>query len=224
MEADPRTIFDDTLAMALAPLHIDLTDLQRALLWDFRSRVVAANEQFNLTRITAPADFAVKHIADSLSVVAWCRDAGLAVSRVLDIGTGAGVPGIPLAIANPHWQVTAIDGTLKKSRFVSEVASGLPLDNVTAHHARAESWRDIEPFDLVVSKAVGSLQRTIEFSQPHLAPGGRIVSFKTPAIAKDEVTEGRAAARKLRLVRADVFSYELSLGDETLRRSLRIFS
>ena len=118
---------------------------------------------------------------------------------------------------------TAIDGTSKKTRFVTEVADGLPIDNVTAHHARAESWRDGKPFDLVLSKAVGPLQRIIEFSQPHLAPGGRIVAFKTPSIDKDEVTKGESAARGFGLVHKDVFTYELRLGDETLRRSLRIF-
>ncbi len=223
MDVDPRVIYEDALSAALSPLGVSLSEDQRERLWRHRALVVEANERFNLTRITAPDEFAVKHHADALTVVRWCRDADASVSRVLDVGTGAGVPAVPLAIACPQWRVTGIDGTAKKAHFVAEVARALCPDNLAAHHGRAETWRAAEPFDLVLFKAVGSLARTLEFGRPHLARRGRLVVFRTETTANDEVAAAAVTAVKLGLERVDVYRCEIPLRGTPMKRSLWVY-
>jgi len=130
-------VFDAALCRAVAALGLAVDQGQRARMYAHFRRVIEANRVFNLTRITAPADAAVQHYADSLSLLAapWI-DAGGPLT-VLDVGTGAGFPAIPLAIVCCHWDITAIDGTGKKARFVAETAAALKLTNVRAGHARA---------------------------------------------------------------------------------------
>jgi 16S rRNA (guanine527-N7)-methyltransferase len=215
--------FDRALCDATASLGITLSPDQREKLWSHREHVVETNKQFNLTRITDPEAFAVKHHADSLSVVAWVEKARIRVRRVLDIGTGAGVPAVPIAVAMPKWRVTAIDSTQKKANFVGQLAGELSLDNLEAKQVRAEEWRYARPFDLVVLKGVGSLARCIEFARLHVAPDQLVAMYKSRSISDEEVAEGRTAAEKTGLRHIECFDYELPLEGETLKHSLWVF-
>ncbi len=218
-----RVEFGSALGAGLKSLGIKLSDAQRGKLWDYRELVVEANKEFNLTRITGPRDFAVKHHIDALAVLRWCRQSSVPVGRVLDVGTGAGVPAVSLAIAEPSWLVTALDGTGKKVRFVADVARALKLCNLSAIHGRAEEWRGEDEFDLVLFKAVGSLARCLAWARPHLMSGGRAIIYKTDKVADDEIAEARKVAKRLRYSAAKHFEYKLRDGDEERSRVLWIF-
>jgi len=134
---DYREVFSTALTNAAGALGLRLEEHHLARMWRHFELVVEANRRFNLTRITAPADAALKHYADSLALLAtrWV-DSDRPLS-VLDVGTGAGFPAVPLAIVCERWGVMAIDGTGKKARFVAEAAAVLGLANLEARHTRA---------------------------------------------------------------------------------------
>ena len=215
--------------------------------------VVEANQRFNLTRITELAEAAVKHFADSLAVLAWCEKgvrslrpeeceaypSGAAPSHpvaneakapdpffsatVLDVGTGAGFPAAPLAIMRPDWRITAIDSTGKKARFVSDTAARLGLANLTALHARAGLWKPPAPFDLVLFKAVGSMDECLDAARGLVRRGGAVVHFKTAAAPKEEVAAAEKAARRLGFTPATTLSYQLRFREERMERALWVF-
>jgi 16S rRNA G527 N7-methylase RsmG len=134
------TAFEAALQGALPALGLDLDADVCGRLFEHYQQVVEANRSFNLTRITGPADAAVKHYADSLSLLAspWVDAERSTV--VLDVGTGAGFPAAPLAIVCPRWSVLAIDGTAKKVRFVQACAEAMGLGNLEGRHARGTDF------------------------------------------------------------------------------------
>ena len=140
------------------------------------------NGTYNLTAIREPARMVTHHVLDALVVLPHLRDetvedasAGL---RVLDVGSGGGVPAIPLAIARPSWQVVALDSSHKKGAFLQQAVVELQLVNVEAVIARVEEYLPSAPFDIVISRAFSDLATFVESSAPHLADGGRLVAMK----------------------------------------------
>jgi 16S rRNA (guanine527-N7)-methyltransferase len=134
------------------------------------------NRTYNLTAIREPDRMVTHHVLDSLAVLPHLPSAP--ALRLLDVGSGGGVPGIPLAIARPGWQVTTIDSSHKKCTFVRQAAIELALSNVTVVTARVEEFRPHAPFDIVISRAFSDLATFGETSARHLAPGGRLVAMK----------------------------------------------
>ena len=185
-------------------------------------RVARTNRQFNLTRITAPADAAVKHYADSLTLLAapWI-DADRPLT-VLDVGTGAGFPAVPLALMCEHWEITAIDGTARKARFVADTARALGLDNVRARHARAADLARGQPgtFDLVVLRAVSKIAAGLKEVHPLIGPGGAVVFYKTGHVDEEELTAGSNVARSLGMQRIEPFHVSLPSPDGPIERQL----
>jgi 16S rRNA (guanine527-N7)-methyltransferase len=225
MASIERDGFDAALGEALAALELPLGSDARDRLYAHYERLVEANRQFNLTRITTPADAAVKHYADSLSLLAtpWVDPAR--PLRVLDLGTGAGFPAVPLAIACPEWSITAIDGTGKKVRFVAECAGALGLAGLVARHARGEDLirGGGVRFDLVLVRAVGKVAPVLELSAPLLDRGGAVVFYKSAGADEEELRAGQAeAARRKLLVQEQAL--ELPLAGETLQRRLLRYS
>jgi 16S rRNA (guanine527-N7)-methyltransferase len=131
------------------------------------------NQMYNLTGITAHPAMITHHLLDSLAV-----NADLAGERVADVGTGAGFPGLPLAVANPHRHFTLIDSTAKKLRFVSHAVELLQLTNVSVLHARVEKMRAEKPFDTVVARAFAPLPRLLETVTPLCGPHTRVLAMK----------------------------------------------
>jgi 16S rRNA (guanine527-N7)-methyltransferase len=131
------------------------------------------NDKMNLTAIRERPQQITKHLLDSLSVHVFLRG-----TRVADIGTGAGFPGLPLALANPDKQFTLIDSTAKKLRFVDHGAALLELQNVTTVHTRAETYKPKERFDTVIARAVGPIATYIELCGHLCAAGGRLLAMK----------------------------------------------
>ncbi len=154
--------------------------------------ILEANQQFNLTRITEPADFWEKHLWDSLQGVArWLDPSALdqpeatdlpQISRVIDIGTGGGFPGIPVAIARPDWQVTLLDSTRKKVNFLKALCQTMGLKQMKTICDRAEQVGQMaqqrETYDLALIRAVGSASACAEYALPLLKIGGAAVLYR----------------------------------------------
>ncbi len=225
MDSDGQSQFAAAAGEACEGIGVPLGADQVERCWQYRELVVEANARFNLTRITEPVDFAVKHVADSLAVVAWCQTNGTSMDErtVLDVGSGAGVPAIPLAVAQPGWRVTAIDGTAKKIRFIAEAAEAMGLENLTAEHARAEHWKHEGWFDLVTFKAVGPIARCLGWSAGHVVRGGSVLMFKSATLPEGEAEAGAVAAERLGFEAGTRFDYSLVGLGETLSRSLWAF-
>ena len=131
------------------------------------------NAQFNLTAIRDRLGMLRKHVLDSLTLQPYLRG-----SRIADIGTGAGFPGLPLAIVNPQRRFTLVEATGKKARFVEQTVLRLAVDNVQVEHARAENYRPFELFDTVVARALSSLADFAAYAGHLCAPGGRLLAMK----------------------------------------------
>ena len=131
------------------------------------------NAQFNLTAIRDRPGMLRKHVLDSLSLQPYLH--GI---RVADIGTGAGYPGLPLAIVNPQRRFTLVEATDKKARFVEQTVRSLGVGNVQVEHARAENYRPFELFDTVVARALSSLADFAAYAGHLCAPGGRLLAMK----------------------------------------------
>jgi 16S rRNA (guanine527-N7)-methyltransferase len=131
------------------------------------------NAQFNLTAIRDRPGILYKHVLDSLSLQPYLRG-----SRVADIGTGAGFPGLPLALINPQRGFTLVEATGKKARFVEQTAQVLGCGNVQIVHSRAENYRPFELFDTVVARALASLADFAAYAGHLCAPDGRLLAMK----------------------------------------------
>jgi 16S rRNA (guanine527-N7)-methyltransferase len=137
------------------------------------AELVEWNGRFNLTSITEPGDMLRKHLLDSLAALPHLRG-----MRVADVGTGAGFPGLPLAICAPERQFTLIDATAKKCRFVEHAAAALGLANVTVVNARAEAWKPAVAFDTVIARALASVADFVRHAGHLCASGGRMLAMK----------------------------------------------
>ncbi|HET9822137.1 MAG TPA: 16S rRNA (guanine(527)-N(7))-methyltransferase RsmG [Burkholderiaceae bacterium] len=137
------------------------------------------NAAYNLTAVRDPAQMRTQHLADCLAVVGPLRHrlgAGRP-ARVLDVGSGGGLPGVVLALAEPGWDVTCVDAVGKKAAFVRQVASELALPNLRAEHARVEALK-AAPFGVITSRAFAALADFVRLTRPLLAPGGMWMAMK----------------------------------------------
>jgi len=131
------------------------------------------NQRMNLTAIRDPAQQVTKHLLDSLSIQPWLRGA-----QIADVGTGAGFPGLPLALVNPDRHFTLIDSVNKKLKFVEHAAQAMGLHDVSVVHTRAQDFEPEQRFDCVVSRAVGSTENFIQWCGHLLVSGGRLLAMK----------------------------------------------
>ena len=153
------------------------------------------NQRMNLTAITDPRDVAVLHLLDSLALTGL---AGLEGRTVVDVGTGAGFPGVPLAIARPSARVTLLDSLGKRVDFLRESCRTLGLDNVECVHGRAEEFAGErrEQFDAAVSRAVAALPVLCELCLPLVKVGGRMLAMKS-ANSEEEINGAKRAVKLL---------------------------
>ena len=172
---------------------LDLTDTQIDQLQRFYEQVVTTNEHMNLTGITEPKEFALKHVVDSLS----CYDPKYFTkgAMVIDLGTGAGFPGVPLGIYDASLQITLFDSLQKRLRFLDGVIEDLGLQGCSTLHGRAEDLAHQEyreSFDLLTSRAVARLSILLEWGLPYVKVGGYMVALKG-SIVQEELEESKRA-------------------------------
>ena len=171
----------------------------------YRQELLDWNTRMNLTAITGPEEVLIKHFLDSLSVLTVYDHPR---TRLLDIGSGAGFPGLPLKIVRPQWQVVLVEATRKKVAFLQHMIETLQLKNVEAVHARAEDVGHKQEyraaFDVVTARAVASLPALLEYTAPFCRVGGQIILLKKGAL-EDELAQGKRAASELgATLKADV--------------------
>ena len=137
------------------------------------------NHTYNLTAIREPERMITHHVLDALAVLPHFPDETvLPGPRLLDVGSGAGLPAIPLAIARPSWRVVALDSSYKKGAFVQQAIIELALANVEAVIARVEDYTPAAPFDIVISRAFSDLETFVVAGSRHLAAGGQLLAMK----------------------------------------------
>lgn len=169
----------------------------------FAELLISENKKYNLTSITDPMEVHQKHFADSLLALSIINDYSTKEPRLIDIGSGAGFPSIPLAIAMPHWQIFSVDATGKKTNFQKMVKSELSLQNLTIISDRAENLakdpKYREHFDLATSRALAHLNIVAELCIPFLKIKGQMLAWKGPKV----VDELRAADIASKILGAD---------------------
>ena len=211
----------DLLEQGCKDFGIELTQQQKEQFVRYYEILVERNQVMNLTAITEFEEVLVKHFVDSLAVSGVVDVDN--VSRVIDIGTGAGFPGIPLKIVYPHLEITLLDSLRKRIGFLNEIVDNLGLKNVETIHGRAEEYAKQkeyrETYDLCVSRAVANLSTLSEYCLPYVKVQGYFVPYKSRKI-EEELHDSEKALRILGGRLENVHKFEL--GDAEMGRSLVI--
>jgi len=185
---------------------LGLTGHQLTQFSDYADLLREWNGRMNLTRIVEPRDIAVKHFLDSLSVLAAIDITP--ASRIIDVGTGPGLPGIALKIARPDLDVTLVDSTAKKLTFCRAVIESLQLTGIRAEHGRAEDLSRAPQyagqFDIAVARAVAPLEKLLPWLAPFVRPGGLVVAMKGAGVGDELVSAGAVSGRLKVKLRAPI--------------------
>ncbi len=183
----PREAMVQRLSAGLESLGQSLSDEQIETLLDYLAELVRWNRAYNLTAVTDPMEMVDRHIIDSLSIRPFIES-----RRILDSGTGAGLPGVVLAVAEPDRHFILVDSNGKKVRFLRHIKRSLGLDNIEPIHARLESLRLDPPPDEIVARALAPLVRLVEWHRPWLEQGARLLAMKAQLEQAeiDHVTDG----------------------------------
>ena len=193
----PQVALDE----GLAELAIALPPEARDKLLAFLELLAKWNRTYNLTAIRDPMKMVSHHLLDSLAVVPHLpMPAG---GRLADVGSGGGLPGIPLAIARPQWAVTLNDSIQKKTTFLRQTAIELDLGNVDVHPGRVEQWRPEQPFSVVISRGFAELADFVSACGHLLAKGGALAAMKG-VYPHEELARTPATARCEAVVRIEV--------------------
>ena len=171
---------EQELRAGLVGLQLELTDAQVGQLLDYQEMIGKWTKVYNLTAVRDPAEMLTHHLLDSLAAIAplrrYLQKVGLQAASLLDVGSGAGLPGVVIAICCPTISVTCVDAVSKKAAFIKQAALTLRLPNLTGLHARVESIA--QPFDVVCSRAFASLVDFTLWSVAALAPSGVWMALK----------------------------------------------
>lgn len=162
------------LASGLDALKLELDSTQQQKLLDYVALIAKWNKVYNLTAVRAPEAMITQHLVDSLMVLPHLKD----VARLIDIGSGAGLPGIPLAIARPQWQICLLDSSHKKTTFLRQACLELGLTNVEIACERVEHFKPQEKYDAVISRAFAEISEFARLSAHLLAKGGKLYAMK----------------------------------------------
>lgn len=179
MSAAESSSLELALRGVFADLSLPATDAAMDRLLAYLALLQRWNATYNLTSVRDPAQMLSQHLADSLAVIPPLRREfdGRPGLRLLDVGSGGGLPGVVIAVMQPDWHVTCVDTVGKKAAFVQQVAVELGLRNLASTHARVEQMRDAA-FDVIVSRAFSSLPQFVSLSRSRLAVNGRWVAMK----------------------------------------------
>ncbi|MCR5148202.1 MAG: 16S rRNA (guanine(527)-N(7))-methyltransferase RsmG [Eubacterium sp.] len=204
-------------------LNITINDRQLLQFKTYYEMLIEKNKVMNLTAITEKDEVILKHFIDSISVAAAVpefRKKAAEEATLIDVGTGAGFPGIPLKIIFPNLKITLLDSLGKRVTFLNEVISALGLTGITAIHDRAEDAARKEglrdSFDYAVSRAVAAMPVLSEYTLPFVKTGGSLISYKTPG-AEAEINDAERAIKLLGGGKPKL--HTLSLPDSDISRS-----
>jgi 16S rRNA (guanine527-N7)-methyltransferase len=161
------------LQTGISELALDVTDSQRHALLEYIELLLKWNKVYNLTAVRDPLEMVVRHLLDSLAIAPWCTG-----QRLIDVGTGAGLPGLPLAVLYPKKEIHLLDSNSKKTRFLFQAKTALNLENITVHHARVESFTPIAQYDAVLSRAFASLEDMVTGCGHLLSNSGQFLAMK----------------------------------------------
>lgn len=205
----------ETLTQGLPELGVDLVHMDA--LEEFSRLLVKKNEVMNLTGITEPREVATLHLLDSLSLLPLAQMEG---KKIIDVGTGAGFPGVPLKIALPESEVTLLDSLNKRVDFLRESCDAIGLKGVECVHARAEEFGHREEYDYAVSRAVASLPVLCELCLPLVKVGGEFLAMKS-SHTEEEINDAKKAIAMLGGVITEVIDYTIPT-TEIVHRVVRI--
>lgn len=189
----------ELLKNGFSAMKLSVSDAQIAQLEDFTARMLDTNKVMNLTRITDPKEIAEKHLLDCASLL---QAADFSKKSVVDVGCGAGFPGMPLHILCPSCELTLLDSLGKRIRFLQGCIDAMNLSNIEAVHARAEEFavKHREQYDFAVSRAVAQLNVLAELSLPLVKQGGAFIAMKS----KDTDEELERAKKAIRLLGGEI--------------------
>lgn len=162
-------------------IGITVSDTQNELLIQYLELLIKWNKAYNLTAIRDPEDMFIKHIVDSLSITNFITG-----RKILDVGTGPGLPGIPMAIMHPDKQFSLLDSNGKKTRFLVQAQLSLGIPNIEIYNVRVESLPDEQVFDQIMSRAFTALDNMVELCKHLLSEGGQFLAMKG-LIPKEEM-------------------------------------
>ena len=214
-------MFIDELRIVANKFGVEFSEEQLLKFNCFYDLVVEWNKKINLTAITEPKDFAIKHIIDSISV--WNEDKFIGIDKIVDVGTGAGFPGIPLKIYKPNKKFVLIDSLNKRVKFLETVIDKIGLDDISVIHSRAEEAANRPElrsnFDLSLSRAVAKLNVLAEYCLPFVKVGGYFAALKGPDVSGELI----AARNSIKLLGGgDVECVNIKLPNEDKRNLIYI--
>lgn len=179
-------IFSKELEIKAKQIEIELTKKQIEKYYNYMNLLLEWNEKINLTAIIDPKEIILKHFVDSLTIAKYIKDD----EKLIDVGTGAGFPGIPLSIVKENTDIVLLDSLNKRINFLEEVKENLKLENITTIHGRAEEFgknkKERETYDIATSRAVAPLNILLEYLLPLVKVGGRAICMKGSNIEEVE--------------------------------------
>ena len=191
-----KEMFFEKIQEKSKDMGVSFSVKQTEQFFEYMNLLIEWNEKMNLTAITEPDEIILKHFIDSITILKELEDG----SKLVDVGTGAGFPGIPLSIMNPSLKITLVDSLNKRLIFLQEVVNKLKLENIEIVHARAEEFgqnkKYREQFDISTSRAVANLATLSEYLIPLVKIGGKVISMKASDV-KQELNEAKKAIEVL---------------------------
>ena len=177
--------FKEKMIIDVDKLGIKLSEIQLKQFYNYMNLLIEWNKKINLTAITEPDEIILKHFVDSLTISKYISDG----TKVVDVGTGAGFPGIPLKIVRQDVDITLLDSLQKRINFLNEVINELNLEKITTVHSRVEDFgknkKYREKFDIATSRAVANLATLSEYLLPLVKVGGKVISMKGSLIQEE---------------------------------------
>ena len=179
-------IFSEELEIKAKQIEIELTKEQIEKYYNYMNLLLEWNEKINLTAIIEPREIILKHFVDSLTIAKYIKDD----EKLIDVGTGAGFPGIPLSIVKENTDIVLLDSLNKRINFLEEIKQNLKLENITTIHGRAEEFgknkKERETYDIATSRAVAPLNILLEYLLPLVKVGGKAICMKGSNIEEIE--------------------------------------